>query len=121
LPARWRLPERSPDGNLFRLPATLPAEEVFEELAGGEGMRIERIVSTGQASPADQWYAQPDDEWVVLLQGEAELAYVDGSRLRLGAGDHVMIPAGERHRVEWTREDPPCIWLAVHANGLAGR
>jgi cupin 2 domain-containing protein len=82
---------------------------------------VERIVSTGQASPPDRWYAQHRDEWVVLLQGEAELAYDDGSRLGLGPGDYVLISAGERHRVEWTREDPPCIWLAVHAEGLAAQ
>ena len=29
-------------------------------------MRIERIVSTGQASPAGFWYDQADDEFVVL-------------------------------------------------------
>jgi cupin 2 domain-containing protein len=116
-----RLPERSPDGNLFQVPRAPPSEEVFELVAGREHVRVERIVSTGQASPAGQWYAQQRDEWVVLLQGEAELAYDDGSRLLLTAGDYVLIPAGERHRVEWTREDPPCIWLAVHADGLAPR
>lgn len=60
-------------------------EEIFERVAGGEHVRIERIVSTGQASPPGQWHAQPSDEWVVLLQGEAKLAYEDGSRLRLGS------------------------------------
>jgi cupin 2 domain-containing protein len=79
---------------------------------------VERIVSSGQASPPGHWFAQERDEWVVLLQGHAELAYEDGSRLRLGAGDHVVIASGERHRVEWTRADPPCIWLAVHADEL---
>ena len=84
-------------------------------------MRVERIVSTGQASPPGEWYEQHRAEWVVLLQGEAELAFGDGSRLRLGPGDDLLIPAGERHRVEWTRDDPPCIWLAIHAEGLARR
>jgi len=66
-----------------------------------------------------EWLESERDEWVVLLEGEAELAYDDGSRLRLGAGDHVLIAAGERHRVEWTRADPPCVWLAVYADDLA--
>ena len=66
-----------------------------------------------------EWLESERDEWVVLLEGEAELAYDDGSRLRLGAGDHVLIAAGERHRVEWTRADPPCVWLAVYSDDLA--
>lgn len=82
-------------------------------------MAIERIVSTGQATPPGDWLEQDRDEWVVLLEGEAEIGYDDGSRVRLGAGDHIVIPGGTRHRVEWTRAHPPCIWLAVHADGLA--
>ena len=117
---RSPLPERRPDGSLFALPEPLAAHELFERLVAGDGVLIERIVSTGQATPAAEWLEQDRDEWVALLDGEAELVYDDGSRLRLVAGDHVVIPAGERHRVEWTRADPPCIWLAVHAD-LGGR
>ena len=91
---------------------------MFERLAISSGVLVERILSTGQATPAGEWLDQQRDEWVALLAGEAELAFEDGSRLRLGAGDHVLIHAGERHRVEWTRRDPPCLWLAVHASGL---
>jgi cupin 2 domain-containing protein len=102
------------------LPEPPAAHELFERLAGGDGVVIERIVSTGQATPVGEWLQQDRDEWVVLLEGEAELAFEDGSRLPMRSGDHVLIPVGERHRVEWTREDPPCIWLAVHAD-LGGR
>jgi cupin 2 domain-containing protein len=116
---RLRLPDRSPDGNLLRLPSPPPSDELFELLAGGESVRVERIVSTGQASPPGEWYEQHRAEWVVLLQGEAELAFDGGSQLRLGPGDYVLIAAGERHRVEWTRVDPPCIWLAIHAEDLS--
>ena len=89
-------------------------------IARGASVTIERIVSTAHSTRGGEWLDQERDEWVVLLEGEAELSYADGSRLRLGAGDHVLIPAGERHRVEWTRTDPPCVWLAVLANGLVG-
>jgi cupin 2 domain-containing protein len=78
-----RLPERSPDGNVFRVSGRLPSEELSERVAGGEHVRVERIVSTGQALPPGEWYTQHRDEWVVLLQGEAELAYEDGTLLRL--------------------------------------
>ena len=92
-----------------------PAADELERLAGGDGVLIERIVSTGQATPVGEWLEQDRDEWVVLLEGEAELAFEDGSRLPMRSGDHVLILAGERHRVEWTRDDPACIWPAVHA------
>jgi cupin 2 domain-containing protein len=110
--------QRPESGNLFRLPDALPPEELVEALAGGEGVLVERIVSTGQSTPPGEWLAGERDEWVVLLAGEAELSFADGSRLRLGPGDYVLIPAGERHRVESTSAEPPCVWLAVHAPGL---
>ncbi|HLF00049.1 MAG TPA: cupin domain-containing protein [Gaiellaceae bacterium] len=113
------MPERRVRGNVLRLPGAPLDEELVETIASGEGVAVERIVSTGQATPAGEWLEQTRDEWVVLLEGEAELGYDDGSRLRLGPGDHVVIPCGVRHRVEWTRSDPPCIWLAVHADDLA--
>jgi len=95
------------------------AEELVELIAGGREVAIERIVSTGQETPAGEWLQQERDEWVVLLDGDAELSFDDGARMRLGSGDYVVIAAGQRHRVEWTRTDPPCIWLAVHADDLS--
>jgi len=79
------------------------------------GVRIERIVSTGQASPPGFWYDQPDDEFVVLLAGAARLHFEEGNVvLDLKPGDWVEIPAHIRHRVEATQADPPTVWLAVH-------
>jgi cupin 2 domain-containing protein len=80
-------------------------------------MRIERIVSTGQASPPGFWYDQPWDEWVALLAGAARLRFENepGDR-ELCPGDHVFIPAHARHRVEWTSAQPPTLWLAVHSD-----
>jgi cupin 2 domain-containing protein len=106
--------------NLFALPADLPEGELVDRLAGGDGVLIERIVSTGQSTPPGEWLQQERDEWVALLRGEAELAYEDGTHVALGAGDVVLIPAGTRHRVERTSTEPPCVWLAVHAADLAG-
>ncbi|HWQ24909.1 MAG TPA: cupin domain-containing protein [Gaiellaceae bacterium] len=105
--------------NLLALPPVLPPDELFEPLAGGEEVLVERIVSAGQATPPGEWLEQGRDEWVALLQGEAELSLADGTRVVLGPGDHVLIAAGTRHRVERTSVEPPCIWLAVHARGLA--
>ena len=101
-------------GNLFELPPLTGDEERFDTLLTSDGVRIERILSTGQTSPPGQWYDQQGDEWVVLLQGEAEVSFDDGSRRRLAAGDPLFIPAHRRHRVEYTSAAPPCVWLAVH-------
>lgn len=101
-------------GNLFgQIPTQLP-EELFQILAAGEGTRIERIVSKGHASPPDYWYEQPENEWVMVVKGEAKLRFEkDGRVVHLVAGDYVNIEAHERHRVEWTRENVETIWLAV--------
>lgn len=100
--------------NLYTLPTPLPDEERAEPLNAGTDVLIERIISSGQTSPPGFWYDQDRDEWVALLQGEAVLAFADGRRVSLAAGDWLLIPAHEKHRVEHTSAAPPCIWLAVH-------
>ncbi len=100
--------------NIFNLPQNLPDDEYFEPLLSNPHVLIERIISTGQTTPPDQWYDQKRDEWVLLLQGEAKLGYEDGSMKTLTAGDWIFIPARQKHRVEYTSPQPPCIWLAVH-------
>jgi cupin 2 domain-containing protein len=89
--------------------------ETIEELLAAPGVRIERIVSHGHASPDGFWYDQDRAEWVMVLRGSAGLMFEGESAPRtLKAGDHVHIPAHARHRVVWTAPDEPTIWLAVH-------
>ena len=102
--------------NIFDFPDPLPDDEVITTLLLSNQVRIERIVSTGQTTSEGQWYDQNEDEWVVLIQGEAVLEYEIGEKLRLSAGDHVLLPAHCRHRVAYTSPQPPCIWLAVFGN-----
>ena len=95
------------------IPDQLP-KELIEEIAGGDHVRIERIVSKGHASPPDFWYDQECDEWVILLAGAARLLFADGEKpVSLKSGDHIFIPAHSKHRVEWTHPDQQTIWLAV--------
>ena len=103
--------------NLFAgLPQSAQPEEIVTEILSRPGLRIERIVSTGQSSPPGFWYDQPWDEWVALLEGEARLRFeTEPSERDLKPGDHVFIPAHARHRVEETSAKPPAVWLAVHA------
>ena len=103
-----------PSGNLFFVPEALPDGEVFEDLLAGPSVRIERILSSGQATPPGTWLDQDDDEWVALLQGEATLEYEDSSRVDRRAGDWLFIPARRVDRVAATTSVPACLWLAVH-------
>ncbi len=101
-------------GDLLRdLPADLP-EELAETLAESDGVRIERIVSTGHATPEGSWYDQPGREFVLVVRGRARLEFGDGGALELEAGGWADIPAHRRHRVAWTDADEPTVWLAVH-------
>lgn len=104
--------------NIFAdIPATLPNER-FDELLCGGGFRLERIVSTGQATPAAQWYDQDHAEWVLVLRGSARLQFEgEAEAVHLGPGDYVLIPAHCRHRVQWTDAHYPTVWLALHCDG----
>ena len=102
-------------GNLAGLPSNPPDKEIFEELLRASSFRVERIVSSGQASPSGFWYDQEEDEWVALLQGQAVLEFEDGAVQNLRKGDWLFLPAHMRHRVASTSKEPPCIWLAVFA------
>jgi cupin 2 domain-containing protein len=103
--------------NIFRDLASLPpGEERFDTLLARPGVRIERIVSTGQASPPGFWYDQPQDEWVMVLTGAAGLLVEGEAERRLGPGDFAFLPARCRHRVEWTVDGEPTVWLAVHVD-----
>ena len=99
--------------NLFADLSPGSGAEQFLELLSRPGLRIERIVSAGQASPPGFWYDQPQGEWVLVLQGEARLAFEDEAAPRLlKVGDFVDIAPHRRHRVESTAS--PTVWLAVH-------
>ena len=101
--------------NLFAdLPSGTGGEQ-FAELLSRPGVRIERIVSYGHASPPGFWYDQPQAEWVLVLRGAARLRFADEPAPRgLEAGDFLEIAAHRRHRVEWTAPAVPTVWLAVH-------
>ncbi|MGC9372492.1 MAG: cupin domain-containing protein [Thermovirgaceae bacterium] len=103
-------------GNLYEMPEYLGPGEFIEVLFESSGIRIERIISMGDATPPGEWYDQDEDEWVLLLAGEALLEYDNGETVRLVSGDWILIGAHDRHRVAWTSSDPPCVWLAVFGN-----
>ena len=100
--------------NLFHnLPAP-QADEQFSTLLRTSGLHLERIVSTGQATPPGQWYDQEMDEWVLLLAGAATLRFDPDQLVHLEPGDFLHIAAHRRHRVERTDPHQPTVWLALH-------
>lgn len=100
--------------NFFKdIPANL-AQELVEVIASNTNVRIERIISSGHVTPEGQWYDQAETEWVILLQGEADILFAGESSPRyLKSGDFLLIRPHHRHRVVRTSNEPNAIWLAV--------
>lgn len=84
--------------------------EVITTLLENEKIRIETIVSYGNASPEGFWYCQNEDEWVMLTNGKAQIQFED-EFVDLCKDDHMLIPAYKKHRVSYTSDDAE--WLCV--------
>lgn len=106
--------EALPDNLFAGVPEGGTAEQTIDLLTTPK-LRIERIVSTGQASPPGFWYDQDWEEWVLLLAGTAAVLFEGEAAPReLEPGSYLHIPTHVRHRVVRTSAAPPAIWLAVH-------
>ena len=100
---------------MARLPLQLLAGEAFTTLVDRPGLRIDRIVSTGQTTPEGQWHDQETDEWVLMMEGAARLRV--HRALTEGEGESegwILLPAHCRHRVTLDASQSPTVWLAVH-------
>lgn len=95
--------------NLFENAAPPASGERFETLLQHKNLVIERICSSVDL-PLSQ-YIQPQDEWVLLLQGTAKIE-IDGKVESLKSGDYVFLPANTPHCVQKVSEG--ALWLAVH-------
>lgn len=87
--------------------------EFFETISTAPNVRVERIVSRGQTTPAGHYYDQHWIEYVFIMQGAAQLE-IEGTPRDLRPGDWVCLGAHVKHRVTYTSAAPPCVWLAVH-------
>ena len=102
---------------LFPLPDARAAEQT-ETVLTRPGLRVERIVSLGQASPPGFWYDQAGGEWVLVLAGAAKLRFADEPEARLlRPGDWLDIAPHRPHRVDWTDAVTPTVWLAIFYPG----
>ncbi|MEM9242662.1 MAG: cupin domain-containing protein [Pseudomonadota bacterium] len=101
--------------NIFDgLPNNNIPEELFQTLIEHDNVKLERIISTGHTTPKGKWYDQMQDEWVLLLKGQAILQFEDNTEAHLQPGDYIFIESHRKHRVKYTSHNEPCVWLAVH-------
>ena len=88
-------------------------KELFETILENGDVKVERIVTLKPYEKPGKWYDQDLDEWVLLLQGEAELEFENREIIAMKKGDYMFIPAHTLHRVHKTSTAPLCIWLAL--------
>jgi len=96
--------------NIYEMPGFPINDELISILEQNDRVRIERIISTGQQS---DWYDQEETEFLVLLEGKAQLVFADDQTITLEKGDTLLIRPHQKHRVSYTSAEPPCIWLCV--------
>ncbi len=100
--------------NLFANATPPTTGERFEVLLQHNNLVIERICSSADIDP--NHYLQPQDEWVLLVQGAAELD-VAGSSQSLQPGDYLFIPANTPHSVK--KVSAGTLWLVAHLHPVA--
>ncbi|MFA6143287.1 MAG: cupin domain-containing protein [Sulfurimonas sp.] len=94
--------------NLYKLPNPPLDTEHFQTLFQNHSLKIEAIRS--HLTQAGEWYDQEEDEWVILIQGNAQLQ-VNDKIITLKSGDSLFIPKHTPHQVLRTSED--ALWLGV--------
>ncbi|MDQ1325076.1 MAG: cupin 2 protein [Campylobacterota bacterium] len=83
--------------------------ESFTTLLEHKNIKIVRIVSSDKIEPIE--YIQEEDEWILLLEGEATLL-LNQKEVILLKGENLFIPSKTPHRV--TKTQKGTLWLALH-------
>ena len=83
--------------------------ELFTSLLEYKNIKINRIVSSCKIEEKE--YIQEEDEWLILIEGEATLR-LDKEEKKLLKGETLFIPAKMPHKVLKTTQNT--IWLTVH-------
>jgi cupin 2 domain-containing protein len=101
-------------GNIYDNIQAVLTEELFTSIHRTANFRIERIVSQGHCSPEGFWYDQTENEWILLLDGDASIQFDDDPQpTMLRPGDYLNIPAHRKHRVVQTSPTQKTVWLAI--------
>ena len=84
----------------------------------GTGGRMRAQVTSaerGLSEPTGWHYHECEKQFVYMLEGWVDLEFEDGRKVRLEAGDSVMIPGGERHQETATSEKLRLLEISVPA------
>ena len=84
--------------NLFADLRQQMPDALITTLLEAANIRIERIVSHGQASPEGFWYDQDQHEWVIVLKGAARAGYAWENSLGNSAGSQDNPQASRRRK-----------------------
>ena len=104
---------KADESNLFAAIPDKLDKELIEVLLQSDNIKVERIVSKGHTSPETGWYDQHQNEWVVIIKGEALITF-ENKEINLKEGGYINIPAHTKHKVSWTHPQLETIWLAIH-------
>jgi cupin 2 domain-containing protein len=99
--------------NIFEHANTYLDKELIENIVNSAVIRIEKIVSKGHVSPDGFWFDQDENEFVILLQGEAALEFEDNNIVYLKKSDYIVIEKHKKHRIIYTSKNTLTVWLAV--------
>ncbi|TNJ42302.1 hypothetical protein [Phaeobacter sp. B1627] len=89
-----------------------------ETLVESDVIKVERVVTRGQASEAAAFCPQEALDFLIMLKGTLELEYKgEKETVSLRAGDSIMTEPGEENRVEATREGQESVWVKISAAG----
>lgn len=100
-----------PINNLYETADPHENSERFSTLFQNHSIKIETIRSW--LKTPGEFYDQNEDEWVLLISGEARLE-LDTVERTLKAGDYCLIPKHTRHRVLSTSKN--ALWLGIFSS-----
>jgi len=69
----------------------------------------------GMSQPTGWHYHECDQQFIHMLKGWVDLEFEDGRKIRLKAGDSMMIPGGLRHNETATSEEMDILEVSVPA------
>lgn len=85
------------------------------EGTGGRMRAQETTAESGLSEPTGWHYHECEMQFVYMLEGWVDLEFEDGRKVRVKAGDSVMIPGGERHQETATSEGLRLLEISVPA------